>query len=154
MLGQAEWKSFEAAFNVVGKEAFFNKAIIWKKTLNRLSRYMEDGDVPTHEEVPLKCLINTNYLRSWPATVAMEAGNVDKQSIQVIFLKQDFVDLGKVTTAGYPDLDTERDRFIIDGLEYSNAGDTLASQTYNNDLLVVIIMRREEIPTGKKRGDA
>lgn len=147
------WDSLKAAINTVGKDNFFNKDVLWKKTNIFINADMDDTEVPTHIDVPLKALINYNYMRSWPITMPTESGAVDKQSIQVIFLKEDFKTAGYLTAQGYPIFNTERDRFVIDGLVYINAGDTLVSQVENDELFITVIMRREEISTGSIRGN-
>jgi hypothetical protein len=87
-------------------------------------------------------------MRSWPITVPAESGAIDRQSIQMIFLKKEISDLGLLTTGGYMKMDTERDRFIMDGIIYKAVGDTFVSQIGNTDLLISIIVKREEPETG------
>jgi hypothetical protein len=91
-------------------------------------------------------------MRSWPITVPTESGSLDRQSIQLLFLYKEFKDLNLITNPGnYIKVDTERDRFIIDGLVHKAMGDTFVSQIGNRDLLVSIIVKREDTPTGTFR---
>lgn len=143
---QAELDAFAAEIENSG---FFTKPVVWKRSTSYLNRYQEDSN--TSIDVTLHTLSNYNYMRSWPITVPTESGAVDRQSIQLLFLRKELADLGLLSSGGYMQMDTERDRFIIDGLVYKNVGDTFVSQAGNTDVLISIIVKREDTPTGTDR---
>jgi hypothetical protein len=137
---------FDAFANEINNSGFFNKPLVWRRSTSYINRYQEDHN--TFVETTIHTLNNYNYMRSWPITVPAESGAIDRQSIQMIFLKKEISDLGLLTTGGYMKMDTERDRFIMDGIIYKAVGDTFVSQIGNTDLLISIIVKREEPETG------
>lgn len=145
-LGQSE---FDALATEINNSGFFTKAVVWRRCVQNINRYQEDP-VST-QDVTIHTLSNYNYMRSWPITVPVESGEIDRQSIQLLFLRKEFVDLNLLTSDGYIAMDPARDRFIMEGLVYKPVGDTLVSQAGSNDILISIIVKREETHTGDFR---
>lgn len=144
---QTEW---DALTNEINNSGFFTKPILWKRCVSYIDRYQED-DAQTFEDTTLHTLANYNYMRSWPITVPTESGAIDRQSIQLLFLRKEIADLNLLTPEGYIKMDTERDRFVMDGLVYKPVGDTFVSQAGSTDIMISVIVKREETPTGTFR---
>lgn len=108
---------------------------------------------PIHEDklpelitpgIELKALLNYNYMRTWPITVARESGELDRQSIQVYINKEYLKSINLLTPHGNLDYRPDLDRFFIDGLFYKASGDTAVSQAKDKDIFFTVIIRREE----------
>lgn len=143
---QVDWDAMAAEIQGSG---FFGKPVVWRRCVQYTNRYQEDG--VTTQEITIHTLSNYNYMRSWPITVPVESGEIDRQSIQLLFLRKEFQDLSLLTPEGYLLMDPARDRFVMEGLIYKPVGDTFVSQAGSNDILISIIVKREETPTGTFR---
>jgi hypothetical protein len=104
-----------------------------------------------YDSIDLLALLNYNYLRSWPITVKTETGDLDRQSVQVLFNRQYLDELGYINADGYFQYDPAHDYFIIDGLRHIAMGDTMASQAGDTDILFTIILKRDDTPTSEVR---
>lgn len=143
-----------AAFKAAMKDAhdtFANKEITWKRLRSKLDRWGEDNNDNGYDNVTLKVLINYNYMRSWPITFQTESGGLDRQSVQVLIHKDYLRGLGFINADNYFAYNEVDDRFIIDGLVHAPFGDTPASEFSNDDIWIVLILKREETQTGDKR---
>ena len=150
MVPQSQWDAMAA---VIEDSGFFTKPIIWQRCKQSINRWGEDQKKPDDYEADLiiHTLSNYNYMRSWPITVPEESGELDRQSLQLLFLRKEFETLGVLLPGGYLKIDPARDRFIIDGLVHKAVGDTLVSQAGTKDIIFSIIVKREETPTGEFR---
>lgn len=134
-------------------ESFSTKTLLWYRKISNLSDFMEDtGDLGNMQAPPIAIpvLCNYNYMRSWPITRNTDAGEVDKQSVQILISKKWLNSNGYLTNEGYFNYSPSLDRFRIDGLVHKSQGDTLVSQS-NTDLIFSMILTREETTTGNKR---
>lgn len=128
-------------------ENFGSKTLIWFKAISgALNRFGEDSE-EIKDGINIPCLINYNYMRSWPITQYSEAGEVNRQSMQVLISKKFLKDNGFLTYDGYFDYSPGHDDFAIDGVKYEAAGDTPASQAYTDDLLFTLILIPQLKPT-------
>lgn len=149
MVPQSQWNSFA---KIIEESGFFIKPIIWKRCITNIDRYGEDQKPDDYApDITIHTLSNYNYMRSWPITVPTESGEIDRQSIQLLFLRKEFVDLGLLLPGGYVKVDPARDRFIIDGLVHKAVGDTFVSQAGTYDVIFSIVVKREETTTGEFR---
>lgn len=144
-----DWADFK---NVMrdAHDTFERKQIQWVRNKTRVNVNMEDSN-NVKETVTLEVQLNYNYMRSWPITSATETGELDRQSIQLLANKQYLSELGYINTSGAFEYNPDLDRFIIDGLVYKSFGDTAVSQAHDDDILVSIILKREETKTGDQR---
>lgn len=148
LINDAQWERYERTINDA-METFANKEIIWRRFTKQVNRFGEDPQ-ETYSDITLKCLINYNYMRSWPITFTSDSGELDRQSMQVLFSKDYLKTSGYLTIDGSLDYDPAMDRFIIDGLVMKSFGDTPVSQSNNLDLMYSVIVKREETKTGDK----
>lgn len=148
LITPAQWAKYKQAIND-GLETFAQKEIIWLKYVNQINRFGEDPEIAP-VQITLKCLINYNYMRSWPITFTSDSGELDRQSMQVLFSLQYLRDEGHLTGDNSLDYDPGMDRFIIDGMIMKGSGDTPVSQAEGEDLMYSLIVKREETDTGNK----
>lgn len=122
-------------------DEYMTKTITWKKRAGKKRSEWGEDTPETYEDRELKVLENYNYMRTWPITQHTESGSLDKQSIQLFISKFHLEDAGWLNSQGNMDYDPGYDRFIIDGVPYIAAGDTLSSQFFEDDLLFLINVR-------------
>jgi hypothetical protein len=91
--------------------------------------------------------MNYNFMRSWPITFTTETGEVDRQSVQMMLLKKDLADNGYLNSYGYLNFNPAQDLFIFDGMVWKAVGDTAVSQVDGDDLIITIILKRQELST-------
>lgn len=149
LLSQSDWDSITQAFIDAG-DTFANKPIIWRraKVNPSTNRYGESGG-KQFDDIPLSCLANYNYFRTWPVTNNTETGEQDRESVQILFSKPYLQVLGYLDEKGYLTFDPGYDRFIFEGKVCKASGDTSVSQLQGSDAWFSIILRREELTTGE-----
>jgi hypothetical protein len=147
LITDEQWGNFRKTMKDA-HDTFHQKPMLWKRLISDLDRYGEDYNEDNFDTVELLVLCNYNYMRSWPATMATDAGKLDRESVQVLINKDYLRELGYLNADGYFDFKANEDMFILDGKLYRDAGDTPVSQASNDDILVSIILKREETPTG------
>lgn len=151
LLSASDWAKFTQAINDAG-DTFNKMPIIWRRFTNfvgSLNEWNEDIEQSgTYEDVDLLCLFSDNYFHSWPITKKTDAGELDNQNTVAIFNTQYLRDLGYINADGNFDIDEGRDRFIYNGMTYKSEGFTDMAQAEDNKLLVMVILRKEEAPTG------
>lgn len=151
LIGTQDWADFKSLFNNDVKDTFFNQPIIWRRQKTNVDRYGEDNSIGLTEDIILQCLINYNYLRSWPITKFTEQGETDEQSMQVLFLKDYLDKLGYLNSHNYFTYKPDFDRFILDGLICKPVGDSSVSQIPNGSLIVEVILVRQPTNTADIR---
>lgn len=151
VVGTQDWADFESAISTDAQDTFFKEIIVWRRTLTNLDRWKEDNLTAQTNDVQLKCLINYNFPRSWPVTGYTETGEIDKESMQVLFVKKYLRDLGFIDSNGLFIYNEDLDYFYLNGLKYKPSGDTDASQANTDALIVAVIMLRQKPDTGNKR---
>lgn len=133
-------------------DTFNQDTITWvSHTQTTVARYNEDDPGYTPTNIELKCLLGYNYFRTWPMSRFEEEGEIDEENMIVLFNKDYLSDLGYLTSEGYFNYKGDRDLFIHRGIKYRPAGDTLLSQAKDNPLFLMVILRREVVPTGTDR---
>lgn len=144
LLSEQDKLDYENLITDAFLNAFASKQLKWVKSKNVVQRFGEDttGELDSDNPIFLPCLINYNYLRSWPITAYTDTGEVDKQSMQILLSKKYLQDTGFLTSDGYWQYSPAFDRFYIDGMELKASGDTAASQAFNDDIFITIIMIR------------
>lgn len=153
LIDQADLDDFRNLIQTDAFDTFGLVIIIWRRVINPSvsDRYREDTTKPSTVDINLRCIVNYNYLRSWPITNMEEAGELESQSIQVLFSKKDLRDGGYMNDAGLFLYDPAYDRFILDGLIRKPIGDSSVSQLDTESLLYEVIMVEQATPTGAKR---
>lgn len=148
LLGNA-WNVFRSAMRDA-HATFSQKTIEWVRQEVRIDRYGEDMPNST-ETVLLQVLVDYNWRRTWPVTMATEMGDQDEQTCMIYFNKEYLSSLGYLNAEGYFLYNPDIDRFIIDGLTYKPFGDTAAAQMYTEDVHILIIVKRVKTSTGDIR---
>lgn len=154
LISDADWNDYKS---LIGNDAFdtFGQAtIIWRRAKSPgIDRFKEDGATSNTEDIPLKCLVNYNYMRSWPITsfATGESGELNEQSIQVLFSKNYLQSLGYVNADGLFSYLPDFDRFLLDGLIRKPVGDSSVSQAKDGSMIFEVIMVEQSTKTGKKR---
>lgn len=146
LISDAEFAEFKSLMKDA-HDTFNTKVITWYRKTTKTNRFGEDV-LGHYTLVPLNVLLNYNYMRTWPITLTTETGELDKQTVQVMINKQYLTELGYIRSEGRFDYNPDVDRFDIDGLVYKAFGDTPVSQTGGDDILITIILKREETQTG------
>jgi len=144
-----EWQDYANIVNEFMQQDAALKEILWKRYTWGTDRWREDHDRENSNTIPLNCLLNYNYFRSWPITATSEAGENDRQSVQILFNKAYLASLGYLAPGGSFNFNPDKDTFFIDGKPYKAMGDTAASQAKSDDLLVSVIVKREDLATGQ-----
>lgn len=148
LIAGSDWSSFESLISTDAQDTFFQQNIIWRKVLTTKDRYGEDNPAAITSDITLKCLLNYNFMRSWPISKTSEAGETDEQSIQILFVKKYLRDLGYLNGDDYLVYDPGMDRFIIDGMIMKPMGDSSVSQAEGGALLISLIVVRQPSTTG------
>lgn len=152
LVSDQDWADFKNLFKNDVPDTFAQADIIWRRSKTpNLDRWKEDNPSVVTEDITLKCLVNYNYLRSWPITNFTEAGELNGQSIQVLFSKQYLFNNGYLNNAGAFDYNADFDRFILDGTIRKPAGDSSVSQAYDESIWYEVIMVEQRTATGDKR---
>lgn len=149
-VNQGQWDEYSNILNKFNNSVA-KKKITFRKFRRTLSQFKEDIDPTKYDDITLECLINYNYLRTWPATVTSEAGELDRDSMQVLFNKKYLQSMGLLTVNTNLDYNPDYDRFIVDGQIKKAMGNTAASQAGSEDILYTLILKNEEIDTGQSQ---
>lgn len=150
LVGTQDWNDFKSLFGTDVVDTFMQAIIIWRRVTSNLDRWKEGNGINTLD-IPLQCLVNYNYMRSWPITNLTESGETEEQSIQVLFAKDYLNSLGYINQNGLFIYQPDIDRFILDGLIRKPVGDSSVSQAANGALLFEVIMVEQATRTGTIR---
>lgn len=145
-ISERDWASFKSAIDI-SKDDFADKPTIWKRLVASLNRFQED-EAQSFDDIPLPVQCNYNYMRSWPISQFTPAGELDKQSAQLLINKTWLREHGYLNAADYWDANFDYDRLVMDGFTWKMVGDTSVSQIKDDDLFISVIVKREEKPTG------
>lgn len=147
----ADIAEFKRLFNEDAQDTFAKTTIIWRRLVNpSADRYREDITSDTTQDITLHCIVNYNYMRSWPVSGLAESGQLEEQSVQVLFVKDYLNKLGYVTNGRF-NYQPDFDRFILDGLIRKPVGDSSVSQAFDEALFYEVILIEQATPTGTKR---
>lgn len=146
-----QWQAYRDTINEWHEDAF-QQPIIWRREVVTQDRYGEDYNKRT-EDVEIKGLVLSNYVRSWPMSNMNHIGELDKESVLVYFNLKYLRELGYLNEHDQFIYNSALDRFIINGMMYRSSGDSQAAQASDYPLLYFIILKREETSTGKQRID-
>lgn len=142
-----QWKMHIDTINDFHEDAF-QQDIIWVNNITTLSKHGEDNNIKSRT-INLKGLVYYNVFRSWPIDQGTDSGDLDKQSCMIYLNKKWLEENGYLNNDGEFAFNPDHDRFIIKGNKYFPSGDSDVAQAYDNPLLVFIILKRDQIPTGK-----
>lgn len=146
---QSAWNKFNAAMR--SQHEGFNQAdLIWVRNPNDVPEFNEDlrnGG----QRITLKVLIGFNNFRTWPITRTDTGGQADVQNQVALINRQYLRELGYLNSSGYLDFKPDRDYFFHMGIRYKSEGDTPLAQAFNDPVLMMLILRREEVETGEKQ---
>jgi hypothetical protein len=150
-MNDAQWANFKSVIDQA--HSYFNQqAITWMRLSNNLQRYGEGSDKSNkYTAINLKCLVGSNFFRTWPVTTGSSSGEVDKENMVAIFNMQYLDDLGYITADQQFAFRPNEDYFIMNGQRYRSAGDILTAQAKDKNLMLYVIMRREETMTGEPK---
>lgn len=151
LIGAKDWADYKSLIGQDAFDSFGQKTIVWRKQTSNVDRYGEDNIGGSTVDIPLMCLVNYNYMRSWPITLETESGENYEQSIQVLFSKKYLLSLGYLNSSGVLDYQPDYDRFILDGLIRKPVGDSSVSQAHDEDVMFEVIMIEQKTQTGLKR---
>lgn len=151
LIGKANWNDFKKLIGEHAHDTFSKAIIIWRREVTDIDRWKEDNAQGQTVDIPLECLVNYNYFRSWPITLTTESGETQEQSIQVLFSKNYLSGIGYLNDDGFFDYNPDKDLFVLDGLIRRPMGDSSVSQAYDESLMVEVIMIEQKTPTGTSR---
>ena len=144
---QVPWQQYEKAIADFSRENF-KEELTWRKKVSGLSRYGE-GDTFKTQDYKVNCLVDWNFYRRWPINTFDEDGLQDKQHCSVYIHKDELARVGLLTPEGNADINPALDSFIINGVGYVPAGDTEVGQTDTHSMMVLLILKRGPVKTGK-----
>lgn len=145
-LSSADWQEYKDIINEFHEDAN-QEPIIWRRMTSNLHRYGEDGG-ETHVDTNLLGLVQYNFFRSWPINKTTTTGELDKESCMLYLNIEYLRGLGFLTADEQFAFRPAEDRFLIDGKLYKAAGDSQAAQAHDENLLLFIVLKREETDTG------
>lgn len=151
LIGAADWADYQSLIGVDALDTFAQATIVWRRQITNVDRWKEDNVEGQTQDITLRCLVNYNYMRSWPITNMTESGEIEQQSIQVLFFKDYLNGLGYVNNNGLFIYKPDYDRFVLDGLIRKPVGDSSVSQAKYGALLFEVIMVEQRTLTGQMR---
>ena len=145
MINQRQWARYKEIVNKFHDSAN-QTPIIWKRKLPSVPVFGENKNSP-REETTLLGLIQYNNYRTWPMTMFAQTGSEDKQS-EVLILNIDYLRRSNLLDEnGNFAYNPVEDEFIHKGIKYEAAGDTETSQTDNEGLFFMIVLKRKNNAT-------
>lgn len=152
VISDAIWKRYK---NLIGKghDSFNQDEVTFVKFEHGLDRWQEDPvNVPAnYSNKNLKVLIQYNYFHSWPTNRDDESGQKDRQTAVFLFNREYLQQMGQLDAHGNFVIEPNKDFFIHRGQEYRIEGDTFIAQAKNDPMGIMVIVRRQEVPTGQAR---
>ena len=142
------WPKFKDVINNLAHPLFNQKEVIWMRLIENVD-YHGEGVSRKYNPIQLKVLIGFNDFRVWPMDKNTETGAVDVQNMYLLINKAYLEGLGYINENGYFAFNTQNDYFIVDGIEYTDSGDTDVSQAGVEAVLFYMILQRRSYVTGK-----
>ena len=116
--------------------------IVWAKHINQTLSYGEDS-LPQYSFNVIEALCYYNAFRNWPINKSSVSGEQDEENLSIMISRQYLKDRGYLNSNGYFDFNWAEDRFIINGISYRPTGDTNVSQAKDEDIVFLIILKRD-----------
>lgn len=150
LISAADWGLFKEAINDAS-DTFNNTLVTWRRWAYGVDPFME-AETGSYSDVEIEALFSDNYFHSWPITYTTTNGELDRENTVIILNTQYLSDNGYLNSEGNFNFKADKDRFIYKGIVYkchgwidmAQAGEASNSQK----LLFMIILKREETPTG------
>lgn len=143
MITKKKWDAYTRVIsNFMDTEAGL-APITWKRFIDVPSLFGEDGQA-TYQDIELKVLVADNSYRTWPINKPSPSGITDNQSLCIYVSKSYLADNDLLNVAGRFTFNPDKDRFVIEGLQYMAGGDTQVSQAGDKSILFMIILKRLE----------
>ena len=152
-VSDALWKKYKKMVGW-GAESFNKDQVIFAHQDSNVDRWGEDINItdPLFTYTNLDVLVQYNYFKTWPSNKETESGQIDRQTMVFLFNREYLRGLGGFLDAhGNFQIEPSADYFIHRGQEYRIEGDTLIAQAQDDPLHVMVIVRRQEVPTGEDR---
>lgn len=137
-------------FRLLHKEYFADQAlqtILLKQKTRRISRRGSDNST-RFKYVELKGIIAYNFFRTWPSVKNDVQGDYDNQNMVVMFHKDYLTENNLVNDKGNLDYNPGEDKFIINGVNYKDAGFTDVSQVGVDPMFEHLILTPDKVETG------
>lgn len=156
LLTTDDWARFNEAINDAGDT--FNKIIITWRRYNYFINEFNEDPTPNVTDISLNVLFSDNYFHSWPITLHSATGELDRENC-AIFINMDYLNgLGYINARGNFNFMPDMDRFIHNGIVYKCEGWTPVAPSdvagTGKHLMIMIILKREEVPTGTNQLNA
>lgn len=146
MVSDAMWAKYVGIINSFHDDAN-QQVITWESARSIKSRL---GTDVIREEKQILGLIQYNFFRNWPINKASATGEVDKESMVVLFNIEYMKTEGYLNLNEQFDFDPGYDRFVVDGIRYKAMGDSKTAQAKNKAIMLFVILQREEVETGQE----
>ena len=143
-IDNTEWEEYEDIINEFHKDAF-QQEIIWYRTIAAIDKNGNDSNKRIATPITLKGLIMYNHFRSWPISKETETGQLDHESLLVFFNLAYLKELGYTNTKGQFKYEPSLDYFVINGLRYTDKGNSQTAQAKDKTLLHFLVLKREEL---------
>lgn len=148
LISKGFWKTYKKTINSASSD-FNQTEVTWLKSMGGLDRDGEDNQTERFSKIPLLCLANYNYNRVWPVTGYTETGEIDKETEVIIFNIDYLCKLGYMKKGGTFNFDPSTDKIVHKGITWKCSGMTNLSQAGDEDLLLQLILQRENPETTK-----
>lgn len=146
-LSSTTWNKYTKILNDFMETDAAKKKVIWRRYVEVPLLYGEDTRVPPYNDVEIEVLFAYNTFRTWPINIPTVSGELDNNNVVFYVSKNYLEENGYLNSEGYFDFNRSTDRFIMDGITYKSSGDTSASQAGDHDVLIMVILKREEVLT-------
>lgn len=149
LLTDADW----AAYRQLIKDAsdtFGQQTIIWNSVTKRLAFSGDERNPDEITQISLPCLVQYNVFKLWPNSKETDTGELDKESVAVIFNRDYLNDMHYLNAHGNFEYNPDTDFFTLNGEKYYAAGDTHAGQAHDTPLHVYLILKRTPTRTGER----
>lgn len=147
LVGSLAWSTYQTLIGDDAFDSFFQQDITWRRAQDFIDSDGEDEIGREFTDVVLKCLADYNDFRTWPITRHTESGEIDKQTVVILFSIKNLESLGFMNSNGNFDYSSSEDLFVLDGITYKPMGDTNTAQAQDIPLLVQLVLERELIST-------
>lgn len=140
-----KWDQYRKIISDFVEEDAGKKMITWRRYREVPTLFGEDQRVEPFNDIQIEVLVAYNTFRTWPYQGETVSGEWDLRDAAIYISKNYLKEHNLINSEGYMKIDSVRDRFIIDGITYRTAGDTAAAQASDQDILMMVIIQREEV---------
>ena len=141
-ISSSKWAQYKSIISRFMDKSAANKNIQWLRFIDQPSLFGEDD--LKYMVTDIGILISDNSYRNWPINQTTITGEIDNQTLSIWVSRSYLESRGLLNTYGYFNFNRASDMFIINGIIYRSSGDLESSQAYDEELLFMIILKRDD----------